>query len=79
MINKCILQNIKLSVMENGIRFYFEYLREENEITAYIRQHADLQNSVLLAELLKVFPQYGLGDTQYMQLIQMYRNLTIVS
>lgn len=74
MINKCIPQNIKLSVMENGIRLYFEYLREENEITAYIRQHADLQNHVLLAELLKVFRKYGLGDTQYMQLIQMYRN-----
>lgn len=74
MINKCIPQNVKLSVMENGIRLYFEYLKEENEITAYISQHADLQNSVLLADLLKVFPKYGLGDTQYMQLIQMYRN-----
>lgn len=74
MINKCVPQNIKLSVMENGIRLYFEYLKEKNEITTYIRRHADLQNRVLVAELLKVFCQYGLGDTQYMQLIQAYRS-----
>ena len=73
MINRGIPQNIKLSVMENGIRLYLEYLKEENEITEYIRQHGDLQRDILVTELLKVFPQYGLGDTQYIELIEKYR------
>lgn len=73
MINRCIPQNINLPIMENGIRLYFEYIKEENEITAYIRQHADLQSNISVKGLLEVFPQYGLGDTQYIQLIERYR------
>ena len=73
MINGFINQNIDLHIMQNGIRLYFEYLKEENEITAYIGEHGDLQTDVLVIELLKTFPKYGLGDTQYIQLIQRYR------
>ena len=73
MINRCITQNIDLPIMENGIRLYFEYLKEDNEITSYIGEHGDLQTDVLVIELLKTFPKYGLGDTQYIQLIDRYR------
>ena len=47
------------------------------KLSAYIRQHEDLQSDILLIELLKIFPQYGLGDTQYMQLINNQRNQKI--
>jgi hypothetical protein len=73
MINKCNHQNINLPIMERGIRLYFEYLKEENEITAFIRQYEYLQDDVLVKELLKTFMQYGLGDTQYIQLIEKVR------
>lgn len=73
LIKKCMPQNIKLSIMEAGIRLYLEYLKEENEITAYIKQHEYLQNNILVLELLKTFSKYGLGDTQYIQLIDKYR------
>lgn len=73
MINRCIPENVNLSIMENGINLYFEYLKEENEITEYIRQHEYLQSDVLVTELLKAFPHYGLGDTQFIQLIERYR------
>ncbi|MBU3143845.1 hypothetical protein [Clostridium sp. CF012] len=72
-INRCMPENINLSIMENGIRLYLEYLKEENEITAYIKQHENLQKDTLVIELLKTFLQYGLGDTQYMQLIEIHR------
>jgi hypothetical protein len=78
MINRCIPQNIDLSLMENGIRLYFEYLKEENEITTYIKEHGNLQNNILLTLLFKEFPQYGLGDTQYFQLIGRYREGNII-
>ena len=73
MINRCIPQNINLPIMEKGIGLYFEYLKEENEITEYISQREDLQSDILVRELLKTFPKYGLGDTQYLQLIEKYR------
>lgn len=75
MINRCIPQNIGLPVMENGIRLYFEYLKQENEITSYIKQNDYLNNDALVTELLKKFPQYGLGDTQYIQLIDRCRKV----
>ncbi len=70
MINKCMPENVNISLMENGIRLYLEYLKEENEITAYIRQRDNLESDILVSELLKAFPKYGLGDTQYIQLIE---------
>jgi len=73
MINKCIPKNINLPIMENGIRLYLEYLKEANEITAYIAEHKDLKRDILVIELIKTFPQYGLGDTQYMELVENYR------
>ena len=70
MINSCIPQELNLPVMKNGVKLYFEYLKDKNEITAFIRQHEDLKRNVLVRELIKTFPQYGLGDTQYIQLIE---------
>jgi len=70
MLNRCIPENINLSILENGIRLYLQYLKEENEITIYIKQHEGLRVELLVTELLKLFPEYGLGDTQYIQLIE---------
>lgn len=73
MIKRCIPREISLPVLENGIKLYFEYKKEDNEITEYIMQNDTLESSVLLTELFKRFPQYGLGDTQYIQLIERCR------
>jgi hypothetical protein len=73
-IDRHMPDNIKLSIMKNGISLYLEYLKEENQIISYIKQHEGLQNNILVIDLLKTFPEYGLGDTQYMQLIEVYRN-----
>lgn len=70
MINRSLPENIDLSVMEKGIKLYLEYLKNENEIISYIREHRHLGEDQLVKELIKEFPQYGLGDTQYKQLIK---------
>lgn len=75
MINKCMPENIVLPVMGKGIKLYFEYLKEENEITSYIRKHENLDFNSLLKELINNFRQYGLGDTQYIQLIEKCRKV----
>lgn len=74
LINRVMPVIINLPIMENGIRLYFEYLKEENEIISYILKHNDLECNILVMKLLKIFTEYGLGDTQYMQLINIYRN-----
>jgi hypothetical protein len=76
MINRCVPKNVDLSIMSNGINLYFEYLKEENEITAYIRRRKNLEIDDLVTELLKTFIQYGLGDTQYITLINKCRSIT---
>jgi len=73
MIDRVIPKNVDLSIMDKGIKLYFNYLKEENEITIYIRQHEDLHRDILVRELLKTFLQYGLGDTQYIKLIERCR------
>ena len=70
MIDRCITQNIDLYTLKNGINLYLEFLKEENEITRYIKNHNDLEINILLTELLKEFSHYGLGDIQYIQLIE---------
>ncbi len=70
LMNKFIPQSIHLSVMEKGIRLYLEYIKEENEITAYIRQYKNVPSNILLAQLFNLFPQYGLGDSQYIHLME---------
>jgi len=74
MINKRIPGKIGLPVLEKGIELYFEYIKEDNEIIEYIRQNNKLETGVLLEELYKRFRRYGLGDFQYIQLIEKYRN-----
>lgn len=76
MIRRIMPQNITLHSMENGVKLYLEYLKGENEITSYIRQHSEIKTDILVKELLKVFRQYGLGDTQYIELIRRCRNHT---
>jgi hypothetical protein len=73
MIDRSMPENIKLPLMKNGIKLYFEYIKQENEITSYINQHPDFQSDILMKELLEVFRQYGLGDTQYIELIKKCR------
>ncbi|MGZ9586577.1 AraC family transcriptional regulator [Paenibacillus marinisediminis] len=59
-----------MAVMSQGIRLYLEYIKQDNEITAFINKHLDKSQDELLKHLFKRFPQYGLGDTQYIKIIQ---------
>ena len=61
---------VLMPVLYNGIILYLEYLHEENEISSYIKNHLNLSEEELIERLFKTFPQYGLGDTQYMDLIR---------
>ncbi|MDF2699963.1 MAG: hypothetical protein K0Q49_1519 [Haloplasmataceae bacterium] len=69
LMNHKLTQEITLSYLNKGIELYLEYIKEDNEITRYIKNNKDLPKQELLKELINAFPQYGLGDTQYVELI----------
>lgn len=52
-----------------GIKLYLQDQQPENEITDYIYKYRYLPKEELLQRLFKQFPHYGLGDVQYLQLI----------
>ena len=69
LINHSIPEATVMPVMFQGIKLYLEYLKEENEITAYIKKHTGKSQNEMLKQLFHLFPQYGLGDTQYIKII----------
>lgn len=69
MLYKNFPENINLPVLRKGVKLYLEYLKENNEIIEYIRQNENVDTDILIKKLIKKFPEYGLGDTQYLELI----------
>jgi len=53
-----------------GIRLYMKYIEVDNEIVTYIRKNEDKSQNELLENLFQSFPQYGLGDVQYLKIIE---------
>ncbi|MED4219556.1 AraC family transcriptional regulator [Priestia megaterium] len=63
--------NIKvIPSMFQEIRLYMKYIKADNEIITYIRENKDQSQNELLGNLLQSFPQYGLGDVQYLKIIE---------
>lgn len=58
-----------MPVMHQGINWYFALLQPDNEIVRYIRKNEKVPTNELVQNLLQLFPQVGLGDTQYIELI----------
>ncbi len=59
-----------MPVMFQGVKLYLEYLKQDNEIAAYIKKHLDKPQNELLKQLFHLFFHYGLGDIQYLKIIE---------
>lgn len=70
LINKSKPSNRVFEYLERGIDLYLEYSLEENEITDFIEDNLSEPKDSLLKTLMKRFPDYGLGDTQYLRMIK---------
>ena len=62
-----------MPVMYQAVSLYLNYRSKNSEINHYIIQNISRENSKLITDLLKTFPQYGLGDLQYEMLIKKLR------
>lgn len=56
--------------LEHGITLYLDYLKPQNKIVSYINDHIEEDRESLIEELQLKFKAYGLGDLQYIKLIE---------
>src|SRR5690625_3680068 len=63
-----------MPVLNEGIKLYIHYQQADNEIIRYIKSHNHLPEAQLVNELFMMFPQYGLGDLQYLEMITKVKN-----
>lgn len=59
-----------LPVTYQVVKIYLNYRDENSEISRYIIKNRNKEKQELVRELLKTFPQYGLGDLQYEMMIE---------
>lgn len=69
MINKKEVIDVKIDTLKECIRLYLEFSKSENEIITYIKNHKNDDTDILLNKLFNTFSKYGLGDTQYIDMI----------
>lgn len=74
LIDKTMPENISPTLLKKGIELYLNYLNPNGELMMYIKKHKNIPDKELMVKLLEEFTKYGLGDTQYMELIKSHRN-----
>jgi hypothetical protein len=56
--------------LEKGIELYLEYPKKDSKLMTYIEMNKHIPEKDLLSALIENFKEYGLGDTQYLELIR---------
>lgn len=69
LIAKRIPEIILPDVMTDAVVNYLDYSKEDNELTAFVTEHIDMQDEQLLEEMYVRFKHLGLGDTQLQKVI----------
>ncbi|MFP7296891.1 AraC family transcriptional regulator [Neobacillus niacini] len=74
LIDKMMPENILPDPLKKGIELYLNYLNNDSDLMMNIHKHKDLPEKELMVALLKNFKHYGLGDTQYLEIIRATRH-----
>ena len=59
--------------LKNGIELYLNYLQKDSDLIRFIKKYQDISEEELMIKLMVEFQHYGLGDTQYLEIIKSYR------
>ncbi len=73
LIDKAMPKNIYPGPLKKGVELYLNYLNKDSDLMLYIQKHQDVPEEELMLALLKKFKDYGLGDTQYLEIIISHR------
>ncbi|MGG3466863.1 AraC family transcriptional regulator [Neobacillus pocheonensis] len=77
LIDKTMPENIYPEPLKKGIEQYLNYLKKDSDLLKYIQKHQDVAEEELMVALLKKFKDYGLGDTQYYEIIRSHRQKSL--
>ncbi len=69
LIDKKIPEIILPDIMMDAVINYLDYSKENNDLTDFVSQNIDMQESELLDEMYNRFKYLGLGDTQLQKII----------
>lgn len=69
LLEKLMPKQIQPIPLKKGIELYLSYLDQESDLMMFIQNHKKTPEKELLSMLLEQFNHYGLGDTQYLELI----------
>jgi hypothetical protein len=73
MIHKMMPEDVDPMPLKNGIELYLNYQEKDSDLMWYIQRHWDVPIEKLVSLMIENFRQYGLGDTQYFELIEEHR------
>lgn len=73
LIDQAMPENIYPDPLKKGVELYLNYLNKDSDLMLYIQKHQDVPEEELMLALLHKFKDYGLGDTQYLELIRAHR------
>ncbi|BCB05129.1 AraC family transcriptional regulator [Bacillus sp. KH172YL63] len=69
MIHKTMPENVTPKPLQKGIQLYLNYLGKDSDLMRYIVEHQDVPAEELVPRLIEKFTEYGLGDRQYLTLV----------
>jgi hypothetical protein len=73
LIDKKMPENIYPDPLKKGVALYLNYLHKDSDLMMYIHKNKDVPEEELMLALLEKFKHYGLGDTQYIEIIKSLR------
>ncbi|CAG9606510.1 AraC family transcriptional regulator [Pseudoneobacillus rhizosphaerae] len=56
--------------LKKGIELYLHYLNNDSDLMTYIEMNRNVSEKELVYALIENFKDYGLGDTQYLEIIK---------
>jgi hypothetical protein len=73
LIQKEMPKNVFPDPLKRGIELYLNYLQKDSDLIRFINKYQDISEEELVIKLMEEFQHYGLGDTQYLEIIKSYR------
>lgn len=73
LIHKKFPQDVYPNPLKKGIELYLNYLNKDSDLMLFIQRHQYVPVKELVFVLIENFKEYGLGDTQYLEIIKSYR------
>jgi hypothetical protein len=70
LIHKTMPEDLDPMPLYNGVDLYLNYLKEDSDLMVYIQKHQNVPIEKLVTLLIENFKEYGLGDTQYLEMIE---------